>query len=355
MRRARQPSCVAAWIPRRIGAAIGEVRRDLKNVKGTPISVRVAEGREGAEDLAGPNPDGTGWKPLPPVSRRLPLTNPLLVENDWYSVAIIPAKGIVIVSSKTGGGRVVIGASAEDSTSAEEGAPPTAVLTSHPDEFVAEVSLGRASGKPARAPLRIPRCSPYIEIEPLDGLDEFFIKEEMRFVLIPDRFSNDLLVGAAKCSRPEVALPFSPFVLAGASDGKSLCMLATPSAGQSLSAILDHGLFSKIRVAPAGKPVLISALPARDLLYELQAAVDADAAGTSLAWSVPFPGRWRASLFGARNYAEMIEDKRIFGGKSPHVVVNRFQGRVSKGTGAGHGAGLSLRTRRGDAAGHIHA
>jgi len=127
--------------------------------------------------------------------------------------------------------------------------------------------------------------------------------------MIPDRFSNDILIEPAKYSAPEIFLPSSPFVLAPSVDGGNVVMLITPSSRQSLSLARNGNAFS-IKAVPAGESIFVSLLPAKSLFCDLRAETDSKADTTRMAWSPPFPAQWRASLFGRHNYSAMIEEKR---------------------------------------------
>ncbi len=293
---------------------IGAPSAQSVSLKGAYFSVRARESNGEPLSLARIPSSREGWKPLPDVRERLAVQSPVLVENDWHSVVIAPGQGALAVFSKAQGSDakpVTIGLAAEKAAAVSDGTYSYAILTSGRDEFLCEISFKDEAGRAAKALCRISRAKPYIELTPLSDVREFHITNDMPFVLMPDRFSNDLLIEAAGYSAPEIFLPSSPFVLAPSADGGSVVMLITPSSRQSLSLVRNRGVFSHIRADPAGEPLFISLLPPQSVFPDLPAEADAEAKATKIAWSSPFAARWRVSLFGAaKNHSLMVDAEK---------------------------------------------
>ena len=305
---------------------IGSPSAQSVGLNGSRFAVWVRTSNEEPLSLARVPSTREGWKPLSRVRERLAVEKPILVENDWHSVVIAPGQGALAVFSKTQGSDarpVTIGLAAEEVSAVSDGTYSYAILTSGSEEFLCEVSLKDEAGRPAKALCSISRARPSIQLTPLSDVREFLITSDTPFVLMPDRFSNDLLIQAAKYSAAEVLLPSSPFVLAPSVDGGSAMMLITPSMQQSLRLMRNRGVFSQIRAAPAGEPLFISLLPPRGFSYDLPSETDAEAKATTIAWVLPFAGRWRAGLFGKRNHSRMIDEKKTSSGGS-QLLIERF-------------------------------
>jgi len=285
-------------------------------LKGTHFSVWVKESDEPPLSLARMPSSKDGWKPLGEVRERVAVQKAILAENDWISMVIAPEQVSLAMFSKSQGGDakpVAVALAVENASASGQGACSLSVLASDKEGLLCEVSRAAMSGKVAKALCRISRATPCVQWTPQSEGCEFLIANGARFILIPDRFSNDMLIEAGKSSAPEIFVPSSPFVLAPAADGGSAIMVITPSPRQSLALARNAGLFS-IKAVAAGESMFVSLLPPKSIFCDLRAETDSKAGATRIAWSPPFPAQWRASLFGRRNYSAMIEEAAPSGG-----------------------------------------
>jgi len=234
--------------------------------------------------------------------RRLAFT----IENDW--LALENRRGLLLTPKSEAGvaeGPIVI-------TSQQDGRLRVrSPLKADKEEVVFEFRLSDDKGRETRAICRLPRSRPYVEIRPVEGPGEFFIQRAMRFVVIPDRFANDLRIAPAKYATTEVALPASPFVLGFPSAGESMLMLITPSPRQTLTAMVKEGVFSGMRVASGGESFFVCLVPGAKLWHEPDAQADIETGVVKMDSSYPCAGKWRVGLFGERNHSLMIDAKRF--------------------------------------------
>ena len=249
------------------------------------------------------------------------------IENDWLSLAYKGKKTGLAISPKSD-----TGASQET----------MAILSGHVNELIAvfPLKVGKEEvvfklaqpddkGWKTVAICRISRSSPYVEIKPVAGAGEFFVKGNLRTIVIPDRFANDLRSSAAKNEASEVLLPSAPFVLGFSAAGEGIFMLITPSLKQNLTAVVEKGLFSGVKIASAGEPFFVAVLPGSGLWNEPMVKPDAEAKAIKVEASFPFAGQWRISLFGDKNYSMMVDASRYsklssvtgFGGPVKNALI----------------------------------
>lgn len=284
------------------------------SLKGSNLSVWESSSNSvDLDQIQWPIAPEEGWEPLPLVHDRLSMRRPILIENDWYCVLIAPKKGVISLLSKievNNKNSAAIALTAEGASDTDGIAYSYTVVINDRKEFLCEISLSTETGRAIKANFRISRESPLIQLTPLADLSEFAIVMNQKFVLIPDIFSNDLLIEATTSITPEITLPACPLVLAPAASGRSLLMVATSSPQQKIMLQREDEIFSHIRSFPVGESVFVSLLPTESFFYDLTPQIKSNIKSETLQWASPVSGRWRSSLFGARNYSAMLHESK---------------------------------------------
>jgi hypothetical protein len=230
------------------------------------------------------------------------------IENDWLSLAYKGKTTGLAISPKpdTGAPQKTVTILADPVNELSAVFP----LDAGREEVVFKLAGNGDKGPKTSVVCRLPRSRPYVEIKPVTGADEFFVKVNLGTIVIPDRFAHDLRISAAKYATSEVLLPSAPFVLGFSAAGESIFMLIAPSPKQHLTAVVDKGLFSGVKIASAGEPFFVAILPESGHWNEPIAQADTKAKAIKVEAPFPFAGQWRVSLFGEKNYSMMVDASR---------------------------------------------
>ncbi len=172
------------------------------------------------------------------------------------------------------------------------------ILKNGSEEVVIEVSY--FSGP--KLAYRIPRTRPFIEVTPLEDAGKVYLRADMYFLLLPDRFANDLIFAPAKYFPSRFPLPSTDLLIGLLGQGNSLMMIIAPSNKQRAELIKKQDIFTGTEISFEQKSFFVSILSGEGIWHQEQSGED------SLIFSpkTPFPGIYRLALYSSRRYCTRI-------------------------------------------------
>lgn len=168
---------------------------------------------------------------------------------------------------------------------------------------------GAADDPPALS-VQVSPHRPCIALQSSTTKQTFTISTNLQFIVVPDRFANDVIVSPDNHSTAILPLPWNPVVLGLMPGGQRAVMLITPSPNQHVTAIVDDGRCSGLRVDGANQTVYVCMLSAEQFWGQPSVTPDEQTSEPHLDWSIPFAGRWRVSLSGKSNHSLTITEKQ---------------------------------------------
>ena len=296
-------------------SGIGKMNGDDRVVMGAQVSVWAGEALGDLDEPDRLYGDRAGWQRVPAVNQPEPLEGPVLIENDWFFVGFNPRTDAISLWPKSKPQtyeKLFIVSLDENGRRIRAGETPLqmSIIKGGNEEIIVRISSSTPQAKVFSSIWKIHRSKPYIKIIPLDGSNSFLIQRDMRFVVSPDRFANDLLLVADHYEAPEVSLPLSPFVFGFPQGEGNILMLITPSTEQSSTLTVERRGFSGIKTFTKGEPIFVCLLPGADHWSEAEVKADPQGSDVEVEWSYPFSGRWRISLFGAATKHSVMVDAK---------------------------------------------
>ncbi len=157
------------------------------------------------------------------------------------------------------------------------------------DKSTVEMTWKTAKGT-ATATFRRKRGEPTVEITPGAGALALQIDVPSRYVVLPDFFSDDLVIDASKLSGATAEVPSENFLLHLAGQGDSIVMCVWENRDQDVKCRMSNKKFTGSEIEFGGKKIWVAPLAAAGIWH----AVDAVQPGAQkLDWTMPWPAQWR--------------------------------------------------------------
>ena len=141
------------------------------------------------------------------------------------------------------------------------------------------------------------------------------VRGEMRYVVVPDYFGNDVVYGAADCVAPRVGLPAERCVLNLVDGGQAVVMCVWESASQNADVVVA-GTGERRRIegceieCVVGKSVWLAVLEGAGIWHD---RAEGRGGEVALDWKRPFEAKWRADFVAPGGAAESA----YFAGRRP--------------------------------------
>jgi len=187
------------------------------------------------------------------------------------------------------------------------------LTSSDGEEAVIVLSSTTAGGERVRTSWRVSGACPYVQVSPVENAGRLRIRTTMKYVVIPDRFADDLVYEAAPYGGTRIWLPAAPLILGLLGSGDNLLEVACPSDRQTTDLLKDAGPgkpFSGAEVHFAKAPLIVGVLAGQRLWYEQRINAKYERKRMNLNWEVPGPGTWRLAVRAeGRVYCDMFTEK----------------------------------------------
>lgn len=300
-----------------------------RTTKAPGMSLTLWRGKDALDPARGPQGQA-GWELVPEQTSAGPLDGNMAGENDWLLLDVSPA-GTRLVPKGAGMAikPITVHVSDEAGRPAEKVADIQLVRRSG-DSFVVRVSFLAMDHRTVTATIRIPRTRPCIEVRVDNGAGHVGLQADMAFALVPDRFSNDLVLAPAQVAPgATVALPRTDVVLGCLADSGAMVMMVAPSETCSFSVrnSEDRARLTALTAASGETSVVIAVLTAGRMWERPEIVRDPDGGGWCAQWEKPFLAEWRLAVYGrdaayARTWS--VVDLGALGGK-PLPIEEAFE------------------------------
>ena len=267
------------------------------------------------------------WEVVPEGRAPGPVDGAVAIENDWL-ILHISCNGIDIIPKVEGDIPGPIALRVVDAQG-----PATAdvagidLLQNSGEEVVAEVSFAVEKERTVKAAIRVPRTRPFVEVRPVQGVSGVVLQADAAVVVVPDRFSNDLVIDP-RLAPPgaTLALPETPVVLACLAQTGAMAVIVAPSDGQSMA--VTNGKkgerLAEVAASLAGERVVIALLTGERMWQrpELAKSRGKWRAG----WNKPFHAEWRLAARGAHAACSRTWNQYDLGllGREPLPIEGAF-------------------------------
>lgn len=145
----------------------------------------------------------------------------------------------------------------------------------------------------------------FVEIKPAKGIDKIYLKRNINLILLPDRFSNDLIFDGANADS-RILLSHTPFLLGLLAKEEAILMVITSSDNQTIELIKNKGkdFFGEMQISTKGESIFMSLLSQKDFMFQKEIK-PTDTNEWKIEWDYPFLAQWRAAVCGKKNYSRM--------------------------------------------------
>ncbi len=182
-------------------------------------------------------------------------------------------------------------------------------------EKIALVENARASaavavsGAGASVTLRLKRGEVALEAVPGAGARKLRMESPGRFLVLPDLFSDDMLLDARKVPLSSIDLPSENFLLHLPAGGEAVVMGVFENRGQDVKVTLAGS--GDARTAASSeiefgkdKKIWVAVLEAPGIWHALDVAKEDGKKVLPLDWRMPFPASWRADFTTSRDLTD---------------------------------------------------
>jgi len=295
-----------------------EAARTMK-VLGTSLGLWRGKG---AFDPARDPDAQAGWELVTEGTPAGPLDGNVVIGNDWLFLDL-SGEGARLVLKGEGMAAAPMALRVFD----EAGGPAEKVtdiqlVRNSGDGVMVTASFLARENRTVKATVRIPRARPFVEVRVDNAAGRVGLQVNMALVLVPDRFSNDLiLVPADVAPGARVPLPQTPIALGCLPDSRGMVMLIDPPSAASFAVTNgeDGGRFTALMAAPGEKGVVMAVLTGNRIWQRAALARDPGDGTWRAQWERPFLAEWRVAACGKdAAYARMWNAAELgaLGGKA---------------------------------------
>jgi hypothetical protein len=157
------------------------------------------------------------------------------------------------------------------------------------DKTTVEASYKTAKG-PATATFRLKKGEIALEVTPGAGAVALRVDCPSRYAVLPDFFSDDLVIDATKVPGAVAELPSENFLLHLANGGDAIAMCIWENRDQDVRCGVAKGLFTGSDIEFGGKKIWVALLEAPKIW---NATSDVKPGPQKLDWALPFLAQWR--------------------------------------------------------------
>ncbi|HIE51263.1 MAG TPA: hypothetical protein EYP85_05855 [Armatimonadetes bacterium] len=254
-----------------------------------------------------------GWKPLP-VGLKEPhrLQGGVVIENEW-AVFLLCGKEVSALllakplTKRAAGVGLIPLAEQEEAKQVEA----LRVLRYGGEEAVVELASRSASGQVVRTAWRIFGSRPLIEVRPLWGAERLRLRARLHFLVVPDRFANDLVLDPHAYPNARCTLPSEPLLLGFLRAGDRMLLLVCPAARQRAElGPPQEDYFPHLTLSFARRSLFLALLAGDRIWYEERFSPPRREERVKFRWEKPFSATWRLAVRGeGKHYSNMFAEK----------------------------------------------
>jgi len=176
------------------------------------------------------------------------------------------------------------------------------VVEDSEDTGAVRASFVANGGRIMTATIRMPRTRPFVEIAVEDGTGYVGFTADMELAIVPDRLSNDLVVGSKQIAAgATTVLPETPLVLGCLSDFNGMVVITGFSDITSFAVTNsnDGNQLTALTTTPGTTRLVIAVLAAGSMWQPAELEKHPEHATWSAQWEKPFHAEWRMAVRGA--------------------------------------------------------
>jgi hypothetical protein len=183
------------------------------------------------------------------------------------------------------------------------------ILENNPGAVMVEAVCRTRDGRGLSVRHRLTAGQGVIEVRPGDGAAKVYVGGEMRCLIVPDFFGDDMVFLPESLPRQRVGLPAENFLLGLIEDRGAMVVLAWQGRGRAATAVIvqDAGGPAVAGCEIEGarqEPVWIAFLEGAGLWHERPAGPQDADKKVAVDWSPPFPAKWRADVLVGGGFAQ---------------------------------------------------
>jgi len=183
------------------------------------------------------------------------------------------------------------------------------IAENDPAAVMLDVTFRTAGGQSSAVSLRLTAGDLIVEVRAGAGTHKLDLTGQMRYVVVPDFFGDDVVFGPETSQRDRLGLPTENLFLSFLDGGDAIlvCTWRSPQSNADVVFTSDGAQRAirrcTVECAP-GESVWIACLEGAGI-WHARALGDADRAGqVVLPWQPPFPAKWRASFVRGEGVAD---------------------------------------------------
>lgn len=146
----------------------------------------------------------------------------------------------------------------------------------------------------AKLRFKLKRGDPAVEVSALEKAKALRVGCAGRFAVLPDFFSDDIVIDARRIPLASVEVPSENFLLHPTSSGDALVMCVFENKAQDVKLALDAGLVTGSEIEFGASKIWIAPLEAKGIWHEAELA--RPGLVQELAWTMPFKAAWRVDF-----------------------------------------------------------
>ncbi|MGO8704730.1 MAG: hypothetical protein ACLQVA_13010 [Candidatus Brocadiia bacterium] len=190
------------------------------------------------------------------------------------------------------------------------GEMPLAGLRISENSFAAvalECTFTSRAGKAAAVAYRLTTGANLVEVRPGKGAERLRIEQEIKHVVVPDYFADDVVVSAGSSGRSRVGLPAENCLVNLTGEGDAITACVWKYGQADVDAIMEgtgeKASFQGIEIGcVAGKSLWVALLEGPGIWHSRRLAAG-ETGEVELAWRRPFAAQWRCDVIGAGGLA----------------------------------------------------
>jgi hypothetical protein len=248
-----------------------------------------------------------GWTPVPEDVTTYSFAGDAVVLNDKLALILSPMGVGGSLYSRSGQAlrlRAVLAPVGDDGEMAVAG---LGISENSSAAVALECTFKSKAGRMASVTYRLTTGASLVEVRPGKGAERLRIEQEIKHVVVPDYFADDVVVSAASSGGPRVGLPAENCVVNLLGEGEAITACVWQYGQTDADAIMEgtgeKASLQGVEIACVpGKSLWIAFLEGPGIWHSRQIAAR-ETGEVKLAWRRPFAAQWRCDLVGSGGLA----------------------------------------------------
>lgn len=177
------------------------------------------------------------------------------------------------------------------------------IVANGPGAVTLEATFQTRGGKQATGRFRLTTGVPVVEFRPSSGTAALQVRDDIRHVVVPELFANDVVLSPDAAAHPRVGIPAENMLLAllGTDEAMGVCVWrSVEQNADALAAGQPRGRTIRACEIESSRdaPVWYALLEAKGMWHDRAIAAGDAGKQTVLDWKPPFAAKWRGDFVG---------------------------------------------------------